>query len=630
MIRARRLLTAAADPALLFAVPAFSSPPVQRPTKQYTIEQFMETVSIRGAAFTADEKQLLFSSNKTGIFNVNAVPVAGGAAAPLTDSAVDSTFIVSAFPFDARFLYTHDQGGNENNHLYVKAPGGKEQDLTPGEKLKAIFAGWTHDGAGFYVRTNERDERYFDLYLHDAKTYARTARVPGRSGLRPRRDLGRRQVARVSEGQLDRRQRHVPLELRDEGNEAPFEARRRRHVRTRGLRPRLALALLPDQRRRGVHARAAMGARDRQDRRRREVRLGRRVDLLLLGRQVPRFGSEPGRAHGAQGLRRQDRGGSRAAGISLRRDLFGARFAQRDEARLRARRRPRSEQPLRVRVRSEGADAADGHHVEGRRPGRPRRGRSRALSLLRRDADPEHLLQALPGDAAREGARARLGARRAGRPDAPTVQCSDPVPRQPWLRDPGDQQPRQLRLRQVLQHGRRPQTRARTAVGLRRGQEVPAEPRVRRRRPHRNHRRQLRRIHGPRGPRLPARTVRRGRRHFRGRQLDPDPRVDPEVLGVPAPGALQGDRGPREGPRIPEGDLAALPRGQDPQAAHRRPGRQRPARHQARVRRHRRGREEERRAGRIRGLPRRGARVLEEEEPDRGVERDPRRSWTGI
>ena len=79
----------------------------------------METVSISGASFTADEKQLLFSSNRTGIFNVNAVPVSGGAPAPLTDSTVDSTFVVSAFPFDERFLYTHDQGGNENNHLYV-------------------------------------------------------------------------------------------------------------------------------------------------------------------------------------------------------------------------------------------------------------------------------------------------------------------------------------------------------------------------------------------------------------------------------------------------------------------------------------------------------------------------------
>jgi dipeptidyl aminopeptidase/acylaminoacyl peptidase len=171
-----RFVSAAAVMLLAAAVPAFALPPgaAKRPAKQYTIEQFMETVSISGASFTSDEKTLLFSSNKTGIFNVNAVPVAAGAAMPRTSSTTDSTFLVSAFPLDARFLYTHDQGGNENNHLYVQAGDGKDTDLTPGEKLKALFVDWTLDGKGFYAQTNERDERFFDLYLYDAKTYART------------------------------------------------------------------------------------------------------------------------------------------------------------------------------------------------------------------------------------------------------------------------------------------------------------------------------------------------------------------------------------------------------------------------------------------------------------------------
>ncbi len=74
-----------------------------------------------------------------------------------------------------------------------------------------------------------------------------------------------------------------------------------------------------------------------------------------------------------------------------------------------------------------------------------------------------------------------------------------PVPRQPRLRGPRDQQPRQLRLRQDLLHGRRPQARTRAAVGLRRGEGVSPAPAVRRCRPHRDHRRKLRRVHGPRG-----------------------------------------------------------------------------------------------------------------------------------
>ena len=48
----------------------------QRAVKRYTIEQFMDTTRVGGANFSDDEKQLLFHSNKTGIFNVYTVPVA--------------------------------------------------------------------------------------------------------------------------------------------------------------------------------------------------------------------------------------------------------------------------------------------------------------------------------------------------------------------------------------------------------------------------------------------------------------------------------------------------------------------------------------------------------------------------
>src|SRR5688572_30738842 len=38
--------------------------------KRYTIEQFMATTTVTGATFSKDEKQILFSSNESGIFNV--------------------------------------------------------------------------------------------------------------------------------------------------------------------------------------------------------------------------------------------------------------------------------------------------------------------------------------------------------------------------------------------------------------------------------------------------------------------------------------------------------------------------------------------------------------------------------
>ncbi|MBB4845178.1 dipeptidyl aminopeptidase/acylaminoacyl peptidase [Paucibacter oligotrophus] len=153
-----------------------------QPAKRYTIEQFMATTAISGAFFSADEKRILFSSNASGIFNVYSQDVAGGAPRALTSSSTDSHYAVGYFPNDDRLLFTRDQGGNEQNHLFVRELDGREQDLTPGDKLKAAFAGWTGDGSAFFVVSNERNPKFFDLYRYDAKTYARSLVYKNESG----------------------------------------------------------------------------------------------------------------------------------------------------------------------------------------------------------------------------------------------------------------------------------------------------------------------------------------------------------------------------------------------------------------------------------------------------------------
>ena len=148
-------------------------PAAPRQVKQYSIEQFLNTTRINGSSFSSDDKSILFSSNKTGIFNVYSVPVSGGEPKQLTHSTTESTYAISYFPNDSRVLYTHDQGGNENNHIYLLDADGKERDLTPGDKLKAQFLGWSHDGKAFYFMTNERDARFFDIYKMNAGSFER-------------------------------------------------------------------------------------------------------------------------------------------------------------------------------------------------------------------------------------------------------------------------------------------------------------------------------------------------------------------------------------------------------------------------------------------------------------------------
>jgi dipeptidyl aminopeptidase/acylaminoacyl peptidase len=156
-----------------------------RPIKQYTMEQFLNTTSITGASFSKDESRILFSSNRTGIWNAYTVPVTGGPWTPVTNSTTDSTYAVSFFRSDDRILLTRDQGGNELNHIYVRTPDGQERDLTPGQKLKAQFVGWVPDGSAFYLMSNERDPKFFDIYRYDAKTYDRTLFFENKDGYFP-------------------------------------------------------------------------------------------------------------------------------------------------------------------------------------------------------------------------------------------------------------------------------------------------------------------------------------------------------------------------------------------------------------------------------------------------------------
>ena len=163
---------------------AFAQPKkATAPVKEYTIEQFMNTVRIGGSSFSSDEKSILFHNNKSGIFNVYSVPVSGGAATQLTNSTKESTFAVSYFPTDSRFLYTYDRGGNENSHLYLRETDGRERDLTPGDKVKGNFLGWSHDRKSFFYSTNERDARFFDIFEMPIDTFKSTLVYKNETGL---------------------------------------------------------------------------------------------------------------------------------------------------------------------------------------------------------------------------------------------------------------------------------------------------------------------------------------------------------------------------------------------------------------------------------------------------------------
>ena len=158
---------------------------VKKEVKKYTIEQFLKTTSFSGASFSHDNSKILVSSDSTGVFNAYSINVNDGTKTQLTKSDKDSIFAISYFPKDDRFIYTADQGGNELNHIYVSKPDGSSEDLTPGDKLKAQFAGWASDDTKFYIATNERDQRFFDLYEYKVDDFSRAMMFKNEGGFMP-------------------------------------------------------------------------------------------------------------------------------------------------------------------------------------------------------------------------------------------------------------------------------------------------------------------------------------------------------------------------------------------------------------------------------------------------------------
>src|ERR1051326_6013560 len=58
------------SPVAFFVLIVLSSPlALAQQVKQYTIEQFMNTMRIGGSSFSADEKSILFDTNQTGILD---------------------------------------------------------------------------------------------------------------------------------------------------------------------------------------------------------------------------------------------------------------------------------------------------------------------------------------------------------------------------------------------------------------------------------------------------------------------------------------------------------------------------------------------------------------------------------
>lgn len=150
---------------ILATVLIFSCTAKKNEIPQYTIDQFYKNVNLLGNySFSDDETRLLINTNETGIYNLFELNFTDGAKRAITNSTTESCFIVDYVHGTNQVLYSADKGGNEITHIYLMDEKGNVTDLTPGDKVKASFDGWSKDKKVMYFVSNKRDPKYFDLY----------------------------------------------------------------------------------------------------------------------------------------------------------------------------------------------------------------------------------------------------------------------------------------------------------------------------------------------------------------------------------------------------------------------------------------------------------------------------------
>lgn len=138
---------------------------------KYTIEQFMNTINIAGSSFSSDESKILFTSDKSGIFNAYTMSVGGGNPTQITHSDSTSTYATSFFPEDNRILLMSDKDGNELYHISLLNEDGSIRDLTPFENARSVFYGWSYDKKSFFYGSNKRNPSFMDIYEMDIESF---------------------------------------------------------------------------------------------------------------------------------------------------------------------------------------------------------------------------------------------------------------------------------------------------------------------------------------------------------------------------------------------------------------------------------------------------------------------------
>src|SRR5262249_6753789 len=131
------------------------------------IERYLNIRSAQDPTYSASGEEIAYLTNITGTNQVWKTQVRGGWPEQLTffEDRVQS---VRWSPRGDAILFTKDRGGDERSQLYLMDPNGETiVALTNAPKVIHNFGDFSWDGSSICYSSNERDERYFDVYVMD-------------------------------------------------------------------------------------------------------------------------------------------------------------------------------------------------------------------------------------------------------------------------------------------------------------------------------------------------------------------------------------------------------------------------------------------------------------------------------
>jgi dipeptidyl aminopeptidase/acylaminoacyl peptidase len=136
--------------------------------ERYGFERYLNIRTAYGASFSPDGTRISFLTDITGVPEVWSVPIDLPATTPWPEQL---TFrgerVASAMfsPTEEILLVSADTGGKERTQLHtLDADGTAFTALTVQPEVIHQFGGWSPDGTGISYASNERDNRFFDVY----------------------------------------------------------------------------------------------------------------------------------------------------------------------------------------------------------------------------------------------------------------------------------------------------------------------------------------------------------------------------------------------------------------------------------------------------------------------------------